>query len=58
MRFFKNGHNGGGGGDGKFLLEIGESQKWWGWFYLGGDGNWQRGANPLFYEEPAIPLLH
>ena len=49
MKFFKIGYNGGGG----FLLEMGV------WFYNGGWLTfkaslycWQRGANPLFYEDP------
>ena len=41
IRFFKNGLIGGGGlgggGDWKFLVEMGESQEWW---QEGGGGGW------------------
>ena len=59
MNFFENGYNG-GGGDGKFSLEMGEGSQECGWggggfgFIMGGWEifkvslhSWQRGANPL-----------
>ena len=63
MKFCKNGYN---GGDGKFLLEIGGSQKWGGWFYNGReDGKFLKSLyivgrgvlTPLFYEDsPILPV--
>ena len=59
MRFFKNGCN---GGMENFLLEIcEEARNGGGWFYNEGMGNFslhsgQRGANPLFYEDPLFCL--
>ena len=52
MRFFKNGCNG-GGGDGKFLLEMGDKSQEW------GDGKFLKSLyivgrgvlTPLFYED-------
>ena len=36
--FIRGGWNSCNGGDGKFLLEMGGSQEWGGWFYNRGDG--------------------
>ena len=61
MRFFKNGCD---GGNWKFLLEMGGGARngrigfiMGGWeIFKFSSHSWQRGANPLFYEDPLFRI--